>query len=102
MVDVSVDGDVVGQGFGFALQCEAARVKTLRHQRAVAHKQEISRGCVDGLGIVAQEEFALFGIERRQILAALRARRTVDEVEKVVAVGKEIGPAMGNLLGVQC
>ena len=98
---VRIDGDVVGKGLGFTLQRAAAQVETLRHQRVVAHKQKISRGRVDGVGIISQQQLALFGIERSHVDAAVCARRAVGEVEKVVAVRKKIGPAMGSLLGVE-
>src|ERR1035441_1117798 len=75
---------MVGHGLGFALQGQTAWVETLRHQGIVAHEQKISRGGVDGVGIVAQEELAVFipilGIERGQIDAAVRVRRAVGEV----------------------
>src|ERR1700693_2498964 len=43
----------------------------------------------------------ILGIERSHIDATVCARRAVGEVEKVVAVGKKIGPAMGGLLGLE-
>ena len=94
---VSLDRNMVGHGLGFALQGETARVESLRHQSVVAHKQEISRGCIDGVGIVAQQQLALFGIERSQIDAAVCARRAVGEVEK--AAGDSAIP--GNLAAIR-